>query len=237
MVMLAAEATLARLDPALEESARVFGCGPLRALVQISGALALPAALAGATLAFLFSASAFGVPYLLGVTASPPVQTLTTRIYAEVLMGPMGLARAASLSLSLLVLAALVLGLSERLGRRARVALGSGKGAAKRQLSLGPWRAPLAVFAWSSAAGLVVLPLAAVALTSLMPSWGRLEGLTFAHWGTVLFSPRTLDAAVRSLWLALLAGVLVAGLGLALAVAQRRLGPAGRAAAVRAAWP
>lgn len=237
MVLLAAEATLRRIDPALEESARVFGCGPLRALVQVSGALSLPAALAGATLAFLFSASAFGVPYLLGVTASPPVQTLTTRIYAEVLMGPTGLARAASLSLFLLVLAAMVLAFSERLGRRAQVALGAGKGVARRQLSLGPWRAPLAAWAWSSALLLVVLPLGAVALTSLMPTWGRLEGLTFAHWGSVLTNSRTLDAGARSLWLALAAGALVAAGGLVLAVAQKRLGPAGRAAAVLAAWP
>lgn len=237
MVFLAAEATLSRIDPALEESARVFGASPLRALGQVSAALALPSALAGATLAFLFAASAFGVPYLLGVTASPPVQTLTTRIYAEVLMGPAGLARAASMSLSLLVVAAVVLAASERLGRRGRVALGTGKGASRRRLGLGPWRAPLGALAWLLALGLVAVPLAAVALTSVMPTWGRLEGLTFAHWGEVLGNARTLQAGARSLWLSLLAAALVAVLGLAVAVAQRRLGRPGRAAAVLASWP
>jgi iron(III) transport system permease protein len=237
MVLLAAEATLARLDPALEESARVFGSSPLRALAGVSGALALPAALAGATLAFLFSASAFGVPYLLGVTANPPVHTLTTRIYIEWLKGPVGLARAAALSLTLLLMAAAVLVISERLGKRARVALGAGKGVARRQLQLGPWRTPLAIWAWSSAALLVVLPLAAVALTSVMPTFGRLDGLTFAHWGAVLGHKDTLAASTRSVWMALLAGALVAGLGLVFALAQRRLGPAGRTAAVLAAWP
>lgn len=237
LVLLSAEATLRRVDPALEEAARLSGAGPLRALASVPGALALPAAVSGAALAFLFAASAFGVPYLLGVTANPPVQTLTTRVYGEVLMGPAGLGRGALLSLLLLVLALVVLVLSERVGRAGRVRLLSGKGVASRRTRLGPWRWPLGAVAWALAVGLVVLPLLAVALTSLSPGWGRLDGLTLKHWSAVLTHPRTLDAAARSLWLAALAAALVTALGLAYAQVRERSGRGGRLAALLAAWP
>lgn len=68
LVLLAASASLERVDASLEEAARLCGAGPLRTLAHVSLPLATPAALSGAALVFLFSASAFGVPYLLGVT-------------------------------------------------------------------------------------------------------------------------------------------------------------------------
>src|SRR5688572_17063004 len=105
LVMLPAAAVLARIDPSLEEAARICGAGPVRTLLAVPVRLALPAAASGAALVFLFAAASFGVPYLLGVTATPPRPTLTTRIYSEMLMGAGGLWTATALSLQLLVLA------------------------------------------------------------------------------------------------------------------------------------
>src|SRR5206468_4777459 len=76
LVVLAGAAALARLDPALEEAARICGAGPFRTLGTVSLPLSLPAFLSGAALVFLYAASAFGVPYMLGITAMPPTVVL-----------------------------------------------------------------------------------------------------------------------------------------------------------------
>lgn len=222
LVFLPTLAALARLDSSLEEAARLSGASPLRTLLTISLPLALPAALSGSALCFLFAASAFGVPYLLGVTASPPSPTLTTRIYGEILMGQGGLPRAVVLSLELLVLAAIVLLGSRALAKRGEVRLSSGKGVSLRPMPLGRWRIPLATLGVVLAFVLVVLPLLAVALTSVQPVWGQLSGLSAKHWSGVLGNPRTIDATLRSLALATAAATLVTALGLAIATTRKR---------------
>jgi iron(III) transport system permease protein len=219
VVLLPTLAALAQVDPALEEAARLSGAGPLRALLAVSVPLALPAGLSGASLALLFAASAFGVPYLLGVTATPPTPTLTTRIYSEVLMGAAGLGRSAVLSMELLGLAAVVLVGSRALARGVR--LSSGKGVAPRPLPLGRAKAPIVVVVGGLAVVLVILPLLAVVLTSLQPVWGQLGGLTVKHWSSVLSSARTLGAARHSVLLSLGAASLVTVLGLAVAETKR----------------
>jgi len=222
LVFLTTIAALDRIDASLEEAARISGASPARALLSVTLPLALPSALSGTALVFLFAASAFGVPYLLGVTASPPTTTLTTRIYGEVLMGERGLERAAVLSGELLLLALVVLLASRWLARRGQVRLSAGKGLAKRPLPLGAWRAPLTALCVATAVVLVVLPLLAVFLTSVQPTWGQLSGLTFSHWAAVLSSRRTLEAAASSLLLATAAAGLVMVAGLLVATTRRR---------------
>lgn len=222
LVFLPTLAALSRLDSSLEEAARISGASPARTLLAVSLPLALPAALSGTALCFLFAASAFGVPYLLGVTASPPTPTLTTRIYGEILMGQGGLPRAVVLSLELLVLAAVILVASRALARRGQVRLSSGKGVSIRPMELGRWRWPLGLSGLLVATVLVVLPLLAVALTSMQPVWGQLTGLSAKHWSAVLSNPRTIDATMRSLVLAGAAATLVTVLGLGVALTKRR---------------
>lgn len=222
LVFLPTVAALSRIDSSLEEAARISGAGPVRTLLTVSVPLALPAALSGASLCFLFAASAFGVPYLLGVTATPPTPTLTTRIYSEILMGAEGLSRAVVLSLELLVIAAIVLFASRALSARGAVRLSSGKGISIRPIALGRARWPLTAAVFALAIALIVLPLLAVALTSVQPVWGQLTGLSTKHWAAVLANPRTIDATLRSLALATAAATLVTTLGLAFAQTKRR---------------
>ena len=237
LVYLACRAALQRVDSSLEEAARICGAGPLRTLVTISAPLAMPAALSGAALVFLFAASAFGVPYLLGVTATPPTHTLTTLAYSQLLTGPHGLSQAAALAIWLLLLATVVLALAEWLGRRARTAISVGKGLALRPMSLGRWRAPAFAAVCALALLAVLLPLGAVALTSLQPSYGRFDGLTMRHWSAQLTHPRTLAAAARSLMLALGAGATVTLGGLGYALLGRRSSWLAKAPRLLSSWP
>ncbi|NPD24896.1 ABC transporter permease [Corallococcus exiguus] len=241
LVLLAGAAALRRVDPALEEAARVCGASPLRAVLNTTVPLVMPALLSGAVMVFLMAASSFGVPYLLGVSASPPTRVLTTRIYELVLLGSEeGLPRASVLASFLLLLTPLALGLTWVLGRSGRVRLSAGKGVSPRVLALGTWRT--AALAGVSLVGgvLVVLPLAAILLTSLQRSFGAAltwDTLTLSHWSGVLWDARTLRATGRSVLLAAGAGLLVVGLGLAGALLRRAFRRGGAAVEAMAVWP
>ncbi len=236
-VYLGCRAALERIDSSLEEAARLCGAGPWRTLATITAPLVLPAALSGAALVFLFAASAFGVPYLLGVTAAEPTHTLTTLAYSQLLTGSQGLSQAAALALWLLLLATLVLAAAEWLGRRSRTALAAGKGLRLRPVALGRWQGPVLAALALVAAAVVLLPLGAVALTSLQPSYGQFEGLTAKHWSAELTHPRTLAAAGRSLVLALASGALVTALGLGYALLARGRSWLEKAPRLLSTWP
>ncbi len=237
LVFLQTAASLQRVDPSLDEAARLSGAGFFRSLLASSVPLALPAGLSGAALAFVAAASAFGVQYLLGVTANPPTVTLTTKIYGEVLLGSDGLPRAAALSSVLLLLAGVVLFVGERLGRRGRVRLLSGKGLSRRPMELRGARTPTLVLVSACALFLVGLPLGAVALSSVQRTYGRLDSLSLSHWSSVLLSPRTGFAAGHSLGLAVAAALAITGLGLVLSLLKRRFGRLGKLTSLVANFP
>lgn len=241
LVLLAGVSALRRIDPSLEEAARILGASPARAVLATTLPLAFPSLLSGAVMVFLMAASAFGVPYILGVSASPPTHVLTTRVYGLVLLGGEdNLARAVVLAFALLALTPLVLWLNQVLGRLGRVRLSAGKGFAHRPLLLGPWRPWVFAGVALTAGVLVLLPLGAIVLTSLQRSFGAelaAENFTLMHWAGVLGDERTHSAAWRSLWLAVLAAVLVCGFGLAAAVLRRQLPRAARLIEPLAVWP
>ncbi|QSQ12334.1 ABC transporter permease [Myxococcus landrumensis] len=240
LVLLASAAALRRMDPALEEAARVCGASPVRALLTTTVPLVLPSLLSGAVMVFLMAASSFGVPYLLGVSATPPTRVLTTRIYELVLQGDEGLGRACVLALVLLALTPLSLLVTWALGRSGRVRLSAGKGLASRPLALGRARTVATVGVSSVCLLLVLLPLGAILLTSLQRGFGAQlawEELTLSHWASVLTQPRTLRATGLSLLLAAGAGVLVCGFGLASAMLQRAFRRLGAGVEALAVWP
>ncbi|WP_224242305.1 ABC transporter permease [Hyalangium gracile] len=241
LVLLAGAAALRRVDPALEEAARVCGASPVRALLAATVPLTMPSLLSGAVMVFLMAASAFGVPYILGVSATPPTRVLTTRIFELVLMGGEGsLSRAVVLSTALLVLTPVALWATWALGRSGRVRLSAGKGVSPRLFPLGRARLPITVAVGLVCTLLVLLPLGAVALTSVQRSFGAAlawESFTLKNWSGVLLEPRTLHATGRSLLLAAGAGLLVCGFGLASAVLQRHFRRLGAGIEALAVWP
>ncbi|RKI57016.1 iron ABC transporter permease, partial [Corallococcus sp. AB049A] len=241
LVLLAGAAALRRVDPALEEAARICGASPIRAVLNTTVPLVLPALLSGSVMVFLMAASSFGVPYLLGVSASPPTRVLTTRIYELVLLGSEeGLPRASVLASFLLLLTPLALGLTWVLGRSGRVRLSAGKGVSPRVLALGSWRTAALAGVGLVGGVLVVLPLAAILLTSLQRSFGAAltwDTLTLSHWSGVLWDARTLRAMGRSVLLASGAGLLVVGLGLSAALLRRAFRRGGAGVEAMAVWP
>lgn len=240
LVLIGGGVALGRMDSAWEEAARVCGAGAVRVLATVTLPLALPAFLSGAILVFLMAASAFGVPYMLGISASPPTVVLTTRIYGEVLMGGAHLARAWTLSGALLLLTPLALALNGWLGRSARVRLAGGKGSSARPWALGRARVPALVAVSAVALALLGLPLAAIALTAVQAHYAApitWSGLTLSHWSTVMASARTWQAFAWSGGLAGAAGALVCGVGLGVGLARRSFGWTGKLLEGLSVWP
>ena len=100
-ILISLMSALERLDPSLEEAARLSGATPLRVFFQITLPLIKPSLLSGIVLVFLAASASFGVPALIGNPAG--IYMLTTKIYTYQKMGSFsGLHMAGLLSILLL---------------------------------------------------------------------------------------------------------------------------------------
>ncbi|MGQ0568498.1 MAG: ABC transporter permease [Armatimonadota bacterium] len=225
IVYLAALGVLERMDPALEEAARMSRASRWRVVRDVTLPLALPGVLAGALLLMMSALANFGIPAVLGFPARYFV--LTTRIYATILNFDVrdNLRIAAALAMWLVVIAAVLLRLQRVLLERRRFTVVGGQAGRRQQVALGRWRhllvAALGLFIVVS----VVLPFTAVVLTSLVRAYGLppvRENLTFQHYATALFGiPKVHRALINSLMLAAgsatVIAVMAAGIGYMLA--------------------
>lgn len=226
IVYLAALGVFERMDPALEDAARMAGGGPARVLREITLPLVLPGILAGALLLLLSSLANFGIPAVLGFPARYFV--LTTRIYGTILNFDLkdNLRIAAALAMWLVAIAAVLLTVQRRMLAGRRFTVVGGQAGQPSVVALGRWRYPAAALLVIFAAISVVLPLAAVALTSLIRAYGMppaAENLTLQHYATALFGlPKVHRALLNSLLLAGGAATLVIVLGAGLGYLQAR---------------
>ena len=206
-----------RMDPALEDAARVHGAGFLLTVRHVTAPLMLPALLSGALVVFVTSAGLFDVPLAL---ASPrAIPTIPTTVYSLV-QYPSDYGRAASIGV--LVMAVTVFfALAQRtyLSRRSYATV-TGKGYRPRTVQLGRWRyAALALELFYVASG-VVLPMITlifVSLSSLWTGWPAFAYLTLGNFDQVLFHN---DLARRALVNSLIVAVLGATIGVMLGVLQ-----------------
>jgi iron(III) transport system permease protein len=223
VVLLPLQSALKGVDPATEEAARIFGARPLRALWDASLRPSLPALFTGASLACASALAAFGVPLLLGSNSTHPFSVLTTTIYQDILQGtPASRASALALAFYLGLTSGAVSVVAWLLSRRA-ARPPQGKPQRPRVLSLGAWRWPLALMPWGTVAALLLVPLAALAWSSLLPHAGSALTDVSLDAHTQLASRRGLWAAVvRSVVLASGAAAACTALGLLAAVPAQR---------------
>lgn len=217
-----------RMDPSLEEAARMSGARPWRVFRDVSFPLLWPPLVNGMCLSFLYTLSSFGVPAMLGMPVRQFV--LTTLIYSQFRLGGMaGIASGLRLSLILLVMAMLVLALSNRLvglqRRRGGAIMGS-RVTRPGLVRLGGGRFPVSAAAWAVFAAAVVLPWGALAFSALAPVAGNYSPSewTFRNLDYVLALPEFREALINSLALSLSVATFVVGSGFLLAFAAVRRG-------------
>ena len=169
-----------KIDPSLEEAARVSGAKPWQVFRDIQLPLLLPSWIQGMSMAFLYACSSFGVPALLGLPARQFV--LTTLIYSELrLGGEAGLARGFMLAgLLLTTVLTLQAAVQWTILRRSKiVTLTSGKAPRPSLIHLGRWKWPffaLLVFWIFLTTG---LPWIALGVTSFSKNLSELSPASF----------------------------------------------------------
>jgi len=236
LVVVAGLAT--RAEPDLERAARASGAGPLEAFRTVTLPLLAPVIAGASAIAFVLSATSFGVPAVLGIPAG--FTTMTTRIYRDLAFSsdPTSFARAVGLAVVLAVGAAIIIIIADQLLERRRAdrsgafagPLGHVGQAAPGPLEDGAGRRRVrpralagGMVAWLIVTLVVILPLVGLLVTSLTRAPGLAPvpaNWTLDNYRDVL-DPRTVRALGNSVLLAVAAagGVIVLA---GLAVMARR---------------
>jgi iron(III) transport system permease protein len=197
-------APMRRMDPALEDAARVHGAGFWTTLRLITIPLLFPALFSAAVIVFVTSAGLFDVPLTL---ASPRgIRTVPTEIY-QLVQYPSDLGRAAAFGVVVMAVTVLLTVVQRRYLDRRRFATVTGKGYRPRIVALGVGgRVGALAFEIAYIGCAVVLPVAALVMVSLSSIWtGRfvITALTWRNFDYVMFDySLTQQAVLNSLFLA-----------------------------------
>ena len=225
IVFLTLRAGLRLVPGDLIEAARIAGARGGRVWAQIVLPLSLPSLAAGAAMTFVTALGNFGIPAMLGIPAR--YSTLPTLIYQRLAgMGQSVLPEVAVLALLIGTVAiAGVLAGRLFLGRRAYGL--AGLSTQPLTLALGRRRPLVETLLWAFIVLTLVVPLAALVATSLIPAYGvplTAETATLGAWAEVLLNqPVTRRAYANSLLLAGLAAVILMAVAIPLAwITSRR---------------
>jgi iron(III) transport system permease protein len=205
------------MDPSLEEASRISGSSPLKTLFTVTLPLMLPSIAASALLVFVAAASCYGIPSIIGAPAK--IYTITTRIVDYVYVGSAdGLTDATVLAVFLMVLALVILFVSNFvIGKKDYITI-SGKSVRPSIVDLGKWRIPITILVGLFAIVVIVIPFISVFATSFTVNMGKSvfeEGnFTLKYWETIFSRSSILKSAGNSL----ISSVWAASLGMVVCI-------------------
>lgn len=209
-VFIQVSGALERMDPTLEESARISGAGLFTITRKITIPLIMPAVVAGALLVCLYSLSHFGTPAILGTEVG--IYTISTMIYELIHQsaGSFTAIRAATvLSVVLVLSAAVILYAQNKVIKSGRFQIIAGKSVRPTVLKLRGLRTPLFIFCCVYLLITVVMPTVTIFLVGFLNTYGlplALENMSWENYRYVLFEWKlTKDAIWNSAYLSLLA--------------------------------
>ena len=190
-----------KMDPSLEEASKISWASPLKTLMTITIPMMTPSIIAAGLLVFVASASAFGIPSIIG--APGQIYTVTTRIIDFVHIGSdEGLNDAMVLAVFLMVIANIVLYITTFvIGKRQYITM-SGKSTRPNIVELGKWRMPITVIISIFSFFVVILPFVTVALTSFTVNMGKpisLSNMSMSAWNKVFSRASILSSTKNSI--------------------------------------
>ena len=205
-----------KMDPTLEEAARVSGASPLKTLFDVTLPLMAPSILAGGLLVFIAAGSCFGIPAIVGMPGN--IEVMTTRIVTYIYMGDdKGIRDATALAASLMILAnSLLFFMTWMLGRKDYTTI-SGKSTRPNIVELGKWKWPAFIGVGLYATIAVIIPLFSILVTSLLKSMSKpigFDNLSLESWLPVLTSAQYME----SIWNSVVYAVIAATVGTILSV-------------------
>ncbi|MBQ9325447.1 MAG: iron ABC transporter permease [Clostridia bacterium] len=176
-----------KMDPSLEEASRISGASPFQTVVRITLPMMTPSLIAGALLVFVCAASCYGIPSIIGAPGN--VHTVTTRIIEYYGLGVQGLNDATGLAVFLVVIALIVLYVSDILVAKKQYVTVSGKSTRPNLVDLRHWRIPLTVMTGLFSLIAVAIPFSTILTTSFKVDVGKslldAENFTLNQWSAL----------------------------------------------------
>ena len=196
-----------KMDPTLEEAARVSGASPMRTVFDVTLPLMAPSVLAGGLLVFIAAGSCFGIPAIVGMPGN--IEVMTTRIVTYIYMGDTaGVRDATALAASLMFLANILLfGMTWMVGKKDYTTI-SGKSTRPNIVELGKWKWPCFCLVGAYSMISIIIPLGSIVLTSLIITLSKpiaLDNLGFDAWIPVITSSQYMESVWNSVVYAVIA--------------------------------
>ena len=190
-----------KMDPSLEEASRISGASPLKTVFTVTLPMMLPSLISGALLVFVSAMSCYGIPSIIGSPGR--VHTVTTRIVEYVSLGQQGLNDAIGMAVFLMLLAVIILFLSDVVLAKRQYITVSGKSMQPTLVELRRWRVPLTILVSLFAVIVILIPFATILLTSFKIDVGKSAlqagNFTLGNWETVFGRVETLNSLKNSL--------------------------------------
>ena len=199
-----------KMDPSLEEAARISGASPLKTVFTITLPMMTPSLIAGALLVFVCAASCYGIPSIVG--APGKVHTVTTRIVEYMGLGTDGINDATGLAVFLMIMAIIILYISDVVIARKQYITVSGKSTRPNIVDLGKWR-------WVTTAGVslfsfivIILPFITILTTSFKKNLGKglfeASNFTTMHWTKIFGRSDIIESLKNSIIFAAIAATI-----------------------------
>ncbi len=204
---------LERMDPTLEESARISGTGLFTITRKITIPLVMPSILSGALLIMLYSMAHFGTVAVLGIEAG--IFNIPTLIYEKIHQsaGSFASIRTGTVLATVLVItAAIIMYIQNKVLSRGHYQIIAGKSFRPMETRLRGLRTPLLVLCIAYIAFTILLPTITIFLVGGLKTYGlpfTAENLSLANYKYILFDWKlTRDAIWNSLTLGLSAALI-----------------------------
>ena len=231
-VFMQVVSALERMDPTLEESARIAGATQGTVIRKITIPLVTPAISAGALLILISSLAHFGVPAILGF--SKQIYTLPTVIYACIDRAGgsfEGIRQGAALSILLVFVVAMALILQKIVLSSGSYDIIKGKSMRPTLIKLRGAKYPLLFLSVLTLIVIVLVPLVMIFLEGLVKAYGLPlipENFTLDNFRNIATSKATMDSIQNSLALSISAGVICMFLGVMVAYVVIKIKPKGK---------
>lgn len=201
---------LERMDPTLEESARISGAGLFTITRKITIPLVLPSIMSGALLIMLYSMAHFGTVAVLGIEQG--IYNIPTLIYEKIHQSAGSFASIRTgtvLATVLVVSAAIIIWAQQKILSRGHYQIIGGKSFRPMELKLRGLRWPLLIFCLAYIGFTIVLPTIVIFMVGGVKTYGlplTWENLSLDNYKYILFEYEvTKDAIFNSLTLGLAA--------------------------------
>ncbi|MER2053668.1 MAG: iron ABC transporter permease [Clostridia bacterium] len=190
-----------KMDPSLEEAGRISGASPLKTVFTVTLPMMMPSLIGGALLVFIAAASCYGIPSIIGAQGN--VNTITTRIVEYVSLGQDSLNDAIGLAGFLMIVALIILFVSDGVLARKQYITVSGKSVQPAMVDLRKSRLPLTLLVAFFAVVVVVIPFTVILTTSFKADLGKSvfdpANFTTSNWVSVFTMTETISSMKNSL--------------------------------------